>query len=230
MLDFAKWSQRAVAFTEALRGFPSKADIHIDLGVPYTLDRIRTLSAECPLQIPDALLNWYFSVGSCHCTYFLDIPAAFEHQMEFVFPTKLANTLWGGADLFDLPDAVAIPNDFREIAAAFEEDGLSNDARLWANSFPLFREANADFIGLYVGDGTTAPPVVYLCHELCGASKVIAPSFEEFLRVWEELGYIGCHYLDCFINPRTGLLDTNFREGAVQALQWLFQGIPCTDL
>jgi hypothetical protein len=230
MLDFAKWSKRAVAFIGALRGFPGKADIQIDVGSPYALDRIRALSAGCPLQIPDALMNWYLSVGSCHCTYFLDIPVAFEQQMKFALPDTKADTLWGGVDLIDLPDAAAMPNDCAEIASVFQEDGFSNDARLWANSFPFMREGSGDFIGLYVEDNTTDAPVVYLSHEGYGASQVISPSFEQFLGDWEGLGYIGCHYFHCFINPRTGLLDTKHREEAVRALQGLFQGIPRADL
>jgi hypothetical protein len=238
MMDFAKWSQRAVAFTEALRGFP---DRRVEVGAPYTLERIRALCAECPLQIPDVLVNWYLSVGSCHCAYSLDIPIAFEDQMELVFPDGKKNVLWGGADLIDLPELVLMPKGCRAIAEGFQEHVASgidaelgledpgateNDAKLWADSFPLIGENNGDYIGLYVGDSTIEPPVVYLCYTGCGACKVISPNFEEFLRMWEELRYIGCNFLvNPFINPTTGFLDSKFRADAVRALRRVYQGV-----
>ena len=74
MLDLAKWSQRAVAFTEALRGFPGKADINTDLGNPMMRERLRDLSVGSSLPIPDPLVDLDLSVGSCHCTYILEVP------------------------------------------------------------------------------------------------------------------------------------------------------------
>jgi hypothetical protein len=161
MLDLATWCQRAVAFTRALRGFPGKADINIDLGHPYTRERLRDLSAGCSLPIPDPLVDWNLSVGSCHCTYKLDMPVTFAHQMKLAFPNHKTDTLWGGVDFIDISDALYMVNDFREIAPCFQEAGFSNDARLWANSFPFIREANADIIGLYLGEGAADPPVAY---------------------------------------------------------------------
>jgi hypothetical protein len=149
--------------------------------------------------------------------------------MRLAFPYHKMDTLWGGADLIDLSDALYMVNDFREIAPCFQEAGFSNDARLWGNSFPFIREGNADIIGLYLGEGAADPPVAHLCHELCGASQIISPSFEQFLRTWEAIGYIGCHYLHCFINPATGLLDASYRRDAVQAMHLMFRGIPQTE-
>ena len=213
MLDLAAWSQRAAAFTDNLRGRFAKAEINSDLGPSYTLAQIRDLSSRCPLPIPSPLIDWNLTVGRCHCSYhLLEIDARQQHLKNLVFPDWPSGSLWGGADLIDLSDAITIPADFREIALSFEESGFTQDARLRANSFPLFREANSDFIGLYLGDGAADPPVVYLCRELCGASKIISPSFEQFLIVWEQLRYIGCHYLLQFVNPATGLGDRRPRR------------------
>src|SRR5262249_49164171 len=84
--------------------------------------------------------------------------------------------------------------------AEFPEEG-----RFFLESFPFLAIANGDKLGTFGASSS----VVYLCHELCGASCVISPSFQDFLTQWEQLYYVGPELwlLEVFRDPATGFIN-----------------------
>jgi hypothetical protein len=85
---------------------------------------------------------------------------------------------------------------------------------------------NGDFIALYDGGNLKGAdfPVVYLDHDGCGETKLLAPSFDEFLNAWEKLYYIQAGLLRGYFtdpvrgtinpeSPKKACLDDLFRLG-----------------
>jgi hypothetical protein len=90
------------------------------------------------------------------------------------------------------------------------EQTYPEDAKLWLKSVPFMEIANGDYLGLYVGPGRRGkePPVAYLDHDGCGFSRIISGSFDQFLRVWEDLYYVNpLHLRGLFVDPVTGYLN-----------------------
>ena len=88
---------------------------------------------------------------------------------------------------------------------------------IWESSRPFLQLDNGDCLALDLRNRTD-PPVTYLNHD--DESIAIAPSFDEFLRAWEGLCYLGPeHWLLCESRGADGYLDANSdRAGRLRAL------------
>jgi hypothetical protein len=91
-------------------------------------------------------------------------------------------------------------------AQTLRDAGYPKDAWFWDHSLPLVRVGDGSYLGVYCKEEQDDQPVAYLCHEGCGASGIIAPGFDEFLTQWEQLGYVGVHFLQSFIDRQSRLL------------------------
>jgi len=224
MLDYAKWLQRAVKFTEELRGLPGEIKVHIQVAPPLTDEDIRGLARACRLPIPRSLHQfWREASGHCDCTYWWDTPEGFHKQMAFAFPHWSLNHIWGGAQFESASDIVDLAESGLAWASSFRGEH-PKDARFWDHTLPLIPVGNGDYAGLYVRDDVDDPPVVYLCHEGCGSSSVIAPNLDKFLTRWEQLGYIGIHFVSAFLNSKTGWLDPEAFPAQTEACRALLCG------
>jgi hypothetical protein len=104
------------------------------------------------------------------------------------------------------------------------------DARIWEHSLPLIHILNGDYVGLYVRDDLTDPPVVYMCHEACGVSDILAANLDDFLQGWEKLCYISMDFLVNFRDSESGRLAVDSHPVQVEALQALLRGDVRDDL
>lgn len=281
-MDYANWVQRAIDFTEKLRGLPrspkrkrppkpqfSKEEysdlfklftpdheaaanglweqlarekespepenprIEIRVAPPLTRKECNRLADSCRLPIPTPLLRfWQQASGHCRCTYWWDTPEPFGKQLSVAFPHWSASQICGGADFFSAHEIVheLVPYTTEDCAESFQERGLVRDWRIFTNSLPLMAVGDGSYVGLYVRDSVRNPPVVYMSHEGCGASNILADSWDEFLESWEQLGYIGIDFLSAFRDPRTGLLKPERFPVRLEAVKALLSGTVRSDL
>jgi len=223
MMDYAQWLQRAVDFTGKLRTLPGEMKVEINIAPPLSAKKFRKLAKSCRLPIPESLKRFWMTASShCHGTYHWETPQRFHKQMAVAFPDWSLSHIWGGPE-FDSASDCVVGNDFLSFQEAFR-DVYPKDVRFYVNSIPMIPVGNGDSLGLYVRDNSEDPPVAFLCHDGDGASGIIASNLDEFLARWEELGYIGIHFLMSFVNKRTGLIDpAAFPEG-LAAVRGLLRG------
>lgn len=83
---------------------------------------------------------------------------------------------------------------------------------------------NGDYLAAELGKGSDNPPIVYLSHD--GDSRLLAPSLMDFLKVWEQLCYIGPELwmLEPFLDSETGYLRADTKDAAL--LRDLFRETP----
>ena len=82
----------------------------------------------------------------------------------------------------------------------------------------LFEGGGGDYLVLRLD--VTPAKVYYLDHELVwqvDEDHVIGIGFGEFILSWANLGFPGCEYHSCWVNPQTHCLD----GGSPNALAWL---------
>lgn len=90
-------------------------------------------------------------------------------------------------------------------------------------SVPFVEMQNGDFLALDIEADAEVPPVVYLVPDLVQDDDwLIARSFDDFLKQWEDLCYIGPEIalLGELCDERTGMLDVDSRRA--EALRCLF--------
>lgn len=224
MMDYAQWMNRAIAFVESLRDFPGVAKIEIEVAPPLSDAEIDELGRNCRLPIPDSLRQfWRQASGHCNAKYWLDTPDDFREQMKVAFPKWSGSYFWGGPEFESSSDMAAWTYDFTLLANQFKEE-FPRDARLWEHTIPLIRESNGDCIGLYVRDDATNPPVVYLCKDGYGASRIIDSCLDDFLLHWERLGYLGINFLTSFLRPESELLEPEAFPVQAEAARALLRG------
>jgi hypothetical protein len=228
MSNYGDWMRRAAAFTERLRGLPGEVRVEAVVAPPLSDEAVAALARSCRLPIPDPLRRfWTQASEHCRCTYWWDAPERFHPQMAVAFPDWSLSHIWGGPEFEAAEDLVKLTDDLLDWET---RDDFPLDARYWVHSLPIVPVGNGDYAGLYVRDDPVNPPVVYLCHDGCGASGIIAPNFDAFLVLWERLGYIGLHFLRSFVNPRTGLVDPDALPSETEAVGCLLRGEVRSDL
>jgi SMI1-KNR4 cell-wall len=210
MLDYRLWAERALEFTRGLRSLSGEIKVTADLHPPLSAPAVRDLNSRLRLPLPEPLCAFLTRASSnCSCTYWWEPPGELQGRLQELFPSN--TFIFGGASLCDSSRFETNERGCFDTAEALEKR-LPEEARLWANSVPFHECGNGDFVGLYVGNDRQgdAFPVVYLDHDGCGASEVLAPNFEEFLIAWEELNYIHGFFLrEYFFNPIRGSINPN---------------------
>lgn len=207
-----------------MRDLPGDMRLQIEIAPPLSDDAIQKLQVSCRLPIPASLRRfWKEASGHCNCTYrWNNIPERFQTQLELAFPDWSLPGIWGGPELESAESCVKLADAFLEWADRFRDE-YPKDSRYHEYSLPLVPVGDGDYAGLYVRDNQDNPPVVYLCHDGCGASGEMAPNLGTFLDSWERLNYIGIHFLTSFIDRRTDRLDPDGFPDELSALRALFR-------
>src|SRR5262245_59199723 len=180
MLNYAEWVRRAATFTESLRILPGEVRVEVEVAPPLSEDAIQALARSCRLPIPEPLRRcWREASGHCKCTYWWDTPNEFHPQMAVAFPEWSMSHIWGGPEFESAAYCVELIPHFLLWANRFRDE-YPTDARYWEYSLPIVPVGNGDYVAVYVRDTPDDPPVVYLCHDGCGASRIIAPNLNAF--------------------------------------------------
>jgi len=224
VLDYKKWVQRAVEFTTSLRSLPGEIHVTAEAHPPTTQLDVERLSSGLRLPLPEPICVFLTGASSnCSCEYWWMPPSELLGSLSEVFPSN--DFIFGGASLCD-KERFARDEKGRYDTGEALEKAYPEDAKLWIHSVPFHEVGNGDCLGLYVGPDRRKKecPVVYLDHDGYGGSRVLAPSFDEFLVAWEELKYIGAFFLRQFFldpisqsinpnSPKKRLLDDLFMAG-----------------
>lgn len=195
MSNYARWLADSLAFLERMRSLAGDIRVEVQIAPPLRDEELAALQAMSRLPIPASLVRfWREASRHAQGKYWWYTPAEFQPQREVAFPQWSASHIWGGPEFSSAEEICELTQHFVSWSEGFGEQ-YPRDARLWLHSFPLIPVGNGDYVGLYVRDTTDDPPVVYLCHDGCGASQVIAPNLDTFLERWAEVGYIGIDFL-----------------------------------
>lgn len=214
MFDYAGWLQRVEAFIKYVAQFENCDELQTEIGItpPLTESELQQLQANFKEPLPLELQRfWTTASRHCHWHCYLENDSGTFYSA----PTFL--------DATELLEETAICRDWA--------DGCSEDSAqeaLWLQSVPFILMRNGDYLGLFAPMAHDDPPVAYLSHD--DVSRIIAPSFTEFLNVWEQLCYIGPEiwelekYLDA-----NGILDASTPQ-ARQLRSFLQTGIASPSL
>lgn len=230
-MNYANWLQRAIEFMESLRRLPGTVKVEIEVAPPLPEDEIRRLVQSCRLPVPEPVRRfWSEASAHCHCTYWWDTPSDFHKQLAIALPEgSTEHIVVGGPDFLSPHDFIEVADCCQDWANLFRNE-FPRAARYWDHSLPLISLGTGDYVGLYVRDGPDDPPVVYMCHDGGGGSRIIACTFDELLTIWEQFSYIGIDILRSFVNPRTRLLDPDTFPVEREAVRALLAGEVRSDL
>ncbi len=220
------WIERAVEFTQSLSHRGTDAYCSTDAASPLTASQLCDLQSTLDSKIPDSLVDFLCTESSsCNCEYYLTFKHKPQASVIEAFGAENAvriseTNIYGGASLCQ-SEFFADWNS--EGVLSWFDDIDEECAHLWRNTFIFKFIANGDWLGLFVEDDTTDPPVVYLDHE-SEIYRPIAPSLNHFLSEWEKLWYIGPEYweLQDFIDSDTGYI--NAKVGNLTELRSRFSG------
>jgi len=213
MLNYKAWIERAVRFTERVRQLPGETEVESRAAPPLRADKVEALRRRLPLGLPLPFSN-FLSRGSASFsfTYSWDVPQRLVARLEAVFPSK--ECLLGGSTFCNGRELPAVQSACLEWGAALDKD-YPEDKKIWSKSVPFLQILNGDYLALYVGPGRRGrqAPVAYLDHDGCGFSRIIAGSFDQFLRAWEGLYYVNPLELRTFfVDPISGYLNSTSRK------------------
>lgn len=231
MADYESWIRRAVQYVHTLPRLPGRLVVSGSVRAAIDDSKFDELSAGCRLAIPDSLRRlWTQGTSGSDIKYhWSEIPRPFQRQVCMASDDRFRDYLWGGPEILPAEEIVELSHHFPSWAEGMRPD-YPKDARIWDYSLPLVPVGNGDYVGLYLADNQRDPPVVYLCHEGCGGSTVIADTLAEFLEAWEELCFVGVDFLITYCSPDTGRLALRERRVQVEALRSLLQGQVRDDL
>ena len=223
MPDYTSWITRAVEFTEGLRSLPGDIQVTVEVSPPINEAQVAALNSRLRLKLPGPIVHFLTTASAkCLCEYWWEPSAPLRRQLDELFPSK--TFVFGGSSLchWDKFDSNERGRD--DTGEALQRD-YPEDARFWLNSVPFYEAGDGDCLGLYVGTDWMGEeyPVVKLDQHGCGWSKVVAPSFDEFLSVWEELNYLHpCFLIPYLRDPITGYISPNSPK--TEKLKALFRG------
>lgn len=209
MFDYASWVERGRRFVSGLESLPGKVSVSVDVAPPLSNQEADELARSLPMGLPSAIRDFLTKGSSCcDCHYWWEPPARPWPQLNQIFTHQ--SFIYGGPVLCHATEMVALQECRLDWAEGFDgdDDDSRNDRDLWTRCTPFAHIANGDLLALDTNVPIDDPPVAYLSHE--GGSSIIAPSFTEFLRHWEELSYIGPEIwlLSYWIQQESGFIDS----------------------
>jgi len=228
-MNYRRWCKRAKNFiqhfaerfreqdkAEAQRDIQHEPlEAHARIAPPLTALGRKRLEAHMRRTLPPPL-RAFLEKGSrnCYLHYCWQTPSDLQSLAE----ETGERTLYGGTALCNAKEMITWQEWCREGPTGHLDDLPPKDKELWSHAVP-FAFTGANFLALYDKEDDRDPPVAYLRHD--GGSFLLAPNFDEFLRQWEQLCYLGPDwwFLSAFRDPRTGFLDaTTPRARAVRKL------------
>lgn len=210
--DFASWVSRARAFTLGLGRVPGATIRTADVSDPASDSDVRVVERALSGALPGPL-RAFFSQGSAaiNCSYTFEPEGNALEDLRTVLPDETG--LFGGARLGPLSDLAEDADAIRDWATDTWIADVPEQRALWEAAIPFLRLDNGDYLALDLRAGARHPPVAYLCHD--DDSFLIAAGFEDFLRAWERLCYLGPeHWLLRPFTGEAGYLDGDSQRAA----------------
>jgi len=214
-MNYSEWISDMSALVKRLSD-SSKGSLSSEILIspPNTFIELTKLEVDMGFKLPRELRN-FLETGSSSCLIKFCWTTLPEKS-----PSFQTEPFSGGAHL--CPSEKFL--EFKRDAEAWASDSWITeyevDREYWSNSLPIVGMRNGDYLGIYLGEGTDDPPIVYLSHE--DESSVVSPSFTAFLSTWEKLFYLAPDYqqFQQFIDPDSGYLVAN--SGAAAKLSGIF--------
>ncbi|MBX6314676.1 MAG: SMI1/KNR4 family protein [Isosphaeraceae bacterium] len=200
MFDYKGWVERASQFVQGLPGrVPGKVRPWDDIEPPLSAAGLNALEEAIGHPLPRPLRRFLETAsGSCAFGYVWEPSGPAVAGLR----TAIGKDFMIGGYPFCASESLA--DDLRHCREVSEDGEWKDDDPLWKAALPIGGE-NGNYLGLDLSANADDPPVVYLEHE--GASYPIAPSFDAFLEVWEQMGYLDPEWFAQFLDTRSRLLE-----------------------
>ena len=204
--DYAAWIARAQMFTERLERSTHAQGRSNAVAAPASEPEVAAIERALGTRLP-ASLRAFFTRGAAglDCRYVVEPTGEARERLLELLPDQ--PQVFGGARIGPLSDLPDLSTGVAEWAAdtwVAEEDA---QRVIWESACPFLGLNNGDYLALDLRENLE-PPVVYLNHD--DESVTIAPGFDEFLRAWERLCYLGPeHWVLLEFVGADGYLDGN---------------------
>jgi SMI1 / KNR4 family (SUKH-1) len=215
MMDYRAWFERYQRFfnrwqdkTQRDSTPEARFEYYLTVDPPLTDTEIQQLRVELDCRLPDSVAGFLSQVGS---------------RLRAHFECRTADgVFWAGGDLFNywmwepggkdhyVGCLEGMPTVRAQLLDTFDENWFGESEAVLERAFrrhglPLMQNGGTDCLVLWAHAlEETEPAVVWVPHD--DESRILAPSFDEYLRQWE---YIGYGDTEPFTNWRTGSLDKN---------------------
>lgn len=223
MLNFSKWTNKAIAFTRSLTQLRGEVYTEVTVTPPVSLESVNLLSRSLRIPIPDPVQSFLTTASSACLFRYSWRSEELNRLIANVLPDYYS--VIGGGDLCNM----ALFRDYQagcaDWAAAEMENATTGNPALarWVRAFPFLAVGNGDVLAIDVAAGDNNQPVIYLDHDYPTDVSVIAESFEHFLTEWEQLHYFSPDRWGPFLDPSSGFIDGSSRMA--QELRNLFSAV-----
>ncbi|MEQ2010162.1 MAG: SMI1/KNR4 family protein [Limisphaerales bacterium] len=186
---FDEWVRTAKQHIESLpQRVAGEVESQVTVEPPLSASAHDSLVNQIARPIP-ASLRAFLERGSAGFEFRYKWTPKGENAEDFKSAFGGEDSTWGGGALCQASSFAEWLADCKSWAEDTWVAEYPEDLAFWTQSFPILRMDTADFIALDQRSPSDDPAVVYLSHD--DESKLIAPSFTAFLRVWERLHYVG---------------------------------------
>lgn len=205
-MNYEKWVRRAEQFVLGLPEFAGLAplaedsevmEIEVEIAPPVWKKAVRELEEEMDFQFPERLKRFLTEgSGNCYFHYYWPEPEREKSKI----PSVLLGGAHGSARLCDVEEMPELQELFHW--AANDCDWVSEnkkESRIWMNAIPIVNLENGEYLALDLTKDKDDPPVIYLGDT--DGHKIISANFDEFLRHWEGI---------CYLGPRLSVIDEFF--------------------
>lgn len=199
MLDYTQWIYRAEIFVSGLpewagtphvNNAPPKINvenIELEIAAPLNAQEIANLEDEMSCVFP-LRLKQFLSTGSGNCQFFYSLTIAEDSVSEV---TRLVGpSIIGEANLCNSSEMPQYQAMCRISAEDFDWIyKIEGEQEIWMNALPFIYMRNGDYLALDLTKDQEDPPVIYLGPT--DGHFVVSPNFDEFLKHWEGICYLG---------------------------------------
>ena len=217
MLNYRVWIDDLEHFMATVASLPGKVEHEINVAPPLDDAKLKRLNESLRLKIPGPVERFLrHGSGCCVSHYFWEPPEPEAVQLRRILGRS---DVFGGVPLCDSEKLSQWQEWCVEGATETWIGDEPEDKALWLRAFPFAFMSHGDFLALDLEQGAGEPPVVYLCHD--EESRILSPSFDEFLAQWKQICYLGpdLHLFENFFDQGSGYLSGT--SGNAKALRSL---------